>query len=232
MATRFDDASDDEQRTAGRTIILRQLSITDRSRQQLIDAQLKRGIRREIAEEMVEHYEETGLVDDTQFAVHFVEKRMAERPLSKSELARQLMNKGVSDRAISAALESVDASDEWDAALAIATKKVSQSGGLDPEVVERRVWGMLQRRGYSIDVCRRAVDVALGRSSADSESAPDHDEPVSNRSEPEDVANVRQLPLEDQVTRLRRSVEQLTEPDGAGEEATVVRMDAYRQSRV
>ncbi|MEZ7898002.1 MAG: regulatory protein RecX [Flaviflexus sp.] len=151
----------EEIREEARAIVLRQLTMTDRSRQQLMTAQVSRGVPEDIAEEIVDRFEEVGLVNDEKFANMLVRSRMAEKPVSKRGLARELDKKGIDRETAEAALEEVSVDDEREAALELARKKARATEGLDREVRRRRIYGALARRGFTPDQCMHALRVVL-----------------------------------------------------------------------
>lgn len=156
------DESPDELREEARAIVLRQLAMTDRSRKQLIDAQVSRGVPDEIALEIVDRFEEVGLVDDEKFAGMLVRSRMAEKPVSRLGLARELSRRGIDRDIADAALEEVTAEDELSAAVTLAEKKARSTRGLDDAVRRRRIYGALARRGFTPDQISHALRVSLG----------------------------------------------------------------------
>lgn len=151
----------DEFREKARAIVLRQLAMVDRSRQQLLDAQTSRSIPEEIALEIVDRFEEVGLVNDEKFAELLVRSRMAERPMSRVGLSRELSRKGIDRDVAEAALDSVSAEDEMSAALSLARKKARATEGLDPVVRRRRMYGALARRGFNPEQIMCAVTIVL-----------------------------------------------------------------------
>lgn len=143
-----------------REIALRLLEIRARSRHELAQALAKKGVPDDVAEEVLDRYEEVGLVDDTQFAGLWVEGQ--QRRMKSSRVLRQeLRLKGVDNEVISEALSETPDDADHQAALAFATKRVRSMGGLEPQVRYRRLAGALARRGFSGDITRRVLDEVL-----------------------------------------------------------------------
>lgn len=113
---------------------------------------------------------ELGLLNDARYAKRFVETRLATKPISKRHLFEQLKGHGLSDTDIRAALDTVDAEDESENALAVAEKYLRQFRTLDPEKRRERVLSRLIGRGYSYDVSRKAYEQALLKEDEWSES--------------------------------------------------------------
>ena len=61
----------------GRAIVVRQLSMMDRSRRQLDEAMAKRGVPDDVRSEVLDRYTELGLIDDAHFADALVQTRLA-----------------------------------------------------------------------------------------------------------------------------------------------------------
>ena len=131
-----------------RTIALRKLTASARTRHELDEALQKKNVPDEIAAAVLDRLEDVGLIDDGAFAQSWVESRQQRRHLSRSALRRELQTKGVDREQVEAALASVDSEDELTAARTLAAKKVSSMHGLDRVVRERRLAGVLARRGF------------------------------------------------------------------------------------
>lgn len=155
------DETPEEMRKEARAIVMRQLAMMDRSRQQLTTAQVSRGVPEDIAAETVDKFENAGLVDDEKFADMLVRSRMAEKPVSKRGLACELERKGIDRETAETALEQVSGDDERQAAIDLAMKKARATQGLDYQVRKRRIFGALARRGFSPDQAMFAIRIAL-----------------------------------------------------------------------
>lgn len=131
-----------------RTIALRKLTASARTRHELDEALQKKNVPDEIATAVLDRLEDVGLIDDGAFAQSWVDSRQQRRHLSRSALRRELQTKGVDRDQVDAALASVDVEDELAAARALAAKKASSMHGLDRAVRERRLAGVLARRGF------------------------------------------------------------------------------------
>lgn len=118
----------------------------------------------------IERLKELGLLDDRRYARRFVETRLATKPVSKRHLKEQLIGHGLSDEDIRAALELADDDAEEENALSVAKKFARQFSALEPEKKRERLFSRLQARGYSYDVSKRAVELALKEEDTWSES--------------------------------------------------------------
>jgi regulatory protein len=145
-----------------RAIVLRKLTVQDRTRAELATVLRNRRVPVDVAEAVLERMAEVGLVDDAAFAQRWVRDRHQRRHLSRAALMRELATKGVSPGDAGAAVAAVDDQDELDAARSLAKKKSAAMSGLDREVRYRRLAGALARRGFSAGVAAKAIAEVMG----------------------------------------------------------------------
>lgn len=113
--------------------------------------------------------EALGMVDDRRVATLYIQRRLDEDSPSRTMLETELLERGLEAGLVSTALhEAFKGRDEVGEALELARDRVRRSRpDLAPEVIRRRVFAFLARRGYDEDVCRQAVQTAseeyLGR---------------------------------------------------------------------
>lgn len=165
------DAEPDPESVA-RTIALNQLNHSPRSRAQLAEAMARKDVPDDVAERVLDRFEEVGLVDDAAYAGMLVRTRLSERGLARRALAVELRRKGIDPETAGAALAEVDTDDEEAAARRLVEKRLRAMSGLEPEVRRRRLAGMLARKGYGAGLSYRVISDALG---AEAEQAPDLD---------------------------------------------------------
>ncbi|HEY6743223.1 MAG TPA: regulatory protein RecX [Lapillicoccus sp.] len=150
-----------------RAIVLKQLSMAPRSRQQLADKLRQRNCPDDVATRVLDRMEAVGLVDDEAYAKMVVRSKQATRGLAKRALAHELRDKGVADATIDDALGSIDAESERALAEQVAQKTMRRLAGLDPQVQARRLSGVLGRKGYPPSVVYAVVRDAVN-------DAPEH----------------------------------------------------------
>ncbi|MFF8993918.1 recombination regulator RecX [Streptomyces sp. NPDC014983] len=159
-AERGESSGDPAERA--RSICLRLLTGTPRTRKQLADALRKREIPEDVAEEVLSRFEEVGLIDDGAFADAWVESRHHGRGLARRALARELRTKGVDSTLIEEAVAQLDSDQEEETARELVARKLRTTRGLDRDKRIRRLAGMLARKGYpegmSLRVVRRALE--------------------------------------------------------------------------
>ncbi|MEU4480105.1 regulatory protein RecX [Micromonospora sp. NPDC023966] len=156
-----------------REICLRQLAVRPRTRAELAGALAKRGVSEEVAEQVLDRYDEVGLVDDAAFARAWVSSRHTGRGLARRALANELRQRGVDGEVASEALDELDEETEAETARALVERKLRSSRG-EPDAVFRRLVGMLARKGYPAGVAIRAVKDALAAQSAEAAEFAEH----------------------------------------------------------
>jgi len=140
-----------------RNIALRQLAHSPKTRQQLEQHLLKKDVSPEHIAEVLDRFTEVGLVDDLAYAHLFVRSKCAAKKISRSSLMRELRAKGVADELALTALSVISDEDEYQLARDAAEKKLRSMRGLSHEVVSRRLFGMLARKGYSSAVAVKVL---------------------------------------------------------------------------
>ncbi|MFF2652803.1 recombination regulator RecX [Streptomyces sp. NPDC058045] len=157
-----------------RAICLRLLTGTPRTRRQLADALRARDIPDEAAEEVLDRFEDVGLINDGAFAEAWVESRHHGRGLARRALARELRTKGVDGALIDEAVARLATEQEENTARELVARKLRNTRGLDRDRRIRRLAGMLARKGYPEGMALRVVREALA---AEGEETDDLDEP-------------------------------------------------------
>ncbi|TDB75271.1 regulatory protein RecX [Micromonospora sp. KC723] len=151
---------------AAREICLRQLAVRPRTRAELAGALAKRGISDEVSAQVLDRYDEVGIIDDAAFARAWVSSRHAGRGLARRALANELRQRGVDGEVAQEALGELDEETETETARALVERKLRTARG-EPDAVFRRLVGMLARKGYPPGVAIRAVKDALAAQSAE-----------------------------------------------------------------
>ncbi len=139
-----------------REIALRLLEVRARSRAELAQAMAKKDVPAETIESVLDRFEEVGLVDDATFAGLWVEGQQR-RMKSTRALKQELRLKGVDAEVVDEALAETADDADYQAASALARKKVRTMGALEPHVRYRRLAGALARRGFAPGLCHRVV---------------------------------------------------------------------------
>jgi regulatory protein len=149
-----------EEAELAREICLRQLAVRPRTRAELATALRRRGICDEIAAEVLDRYDDVGMIDDAAFARAWVTSRHHGRGLARRALADELRQRGVDAAAAGEALATLDDQTEAATARALVERKLRTATG-SPEAVFRRLVSLLARKGYPAGVAVTAVRDAL-----------------------------------------------------------------------
>jgi regulatory protein len=157
-----DPAGEADPYAVARAVVLRQLAMAPRSRQQLRDKLRRRDCPDEVAESVLDRMAEVGLVDDEKFAEALVRSKQVTRGLSRRGLAHELRTTGVDRETADSVLAQVSETDEEQRARALVEARLPRLLGVGRDVAMRRLAGMLARKGYgaglSLRVIREAVD--------------------------------------------------------------------------
>lgn len=153
----------------------RQLAASAKSRLQLARKLAERNIPEDVAEAVLDKFEEARLINDAEFADMWVRSRSQSRKLAKGALRRELAEKGVDQETAAAALEQLSDADEEAAARGLVERKLRPGTDLgdraERDKVTRRLASMLARKGYQPSQAFRIVTEVL-----DAHAAPDNDQ--------------------------------------------------------
>jgi regulatory protein len=140
-----------------RGIALNALSARPKSRRELELQLTKRGVTQENVKLALDRLASVGLVDDLEFARAWSHSRQRTKGLSRRVLAQELSAKGIDRSLAQGVLDEISADDEYQAALAIATKKARTTSNLSHDVQVRRIFDLLARKGFASSISSRIV---------------------------------------------------------------------------
>src|SRR5699024_2109379 len=141
---------------------LRKLGAAPQSRAQLAEAMARKNVPEEIAEKVLDRFEDVNLIDDAAYAEMLVRTRHNERGLARRALAQRLGRKVVDAETAAAARKTSQPEDEEERAVELVRKTARSTTGVEPVKRRRRLVSMLARKGYGPGVAMRAVDQVLG----------------------------------------------------------------------
>ncbi len=157
-----------------RAIVLRQLTNSPKSRQQLAKKLAERNVPEDVAEAVLDRFEEVRLIDDADFADMWVRSRSQHRKLARGALRRELAEKGIDPDTAAAALAQVSDDDEAAAAHELVERKLRGFRGdedrAERDKITRRLAGMLARKGYPPALAFRVVGDVLDAAARDAGS--------------------------------------------------------------
>jgi regulatory protein len=147
--------------SVARAIVLRQLTSSAKSRLQLSRKLAERNIPEDVAEAVLDRFQEVRLIDDAEFADMWVRSRSQSRKLAKGALRRELSDKGIDPETAATALEQLSDADEEEAARSLVERKLRSGTDLSDRVerdkITRRLASMLARKGYQPSQAFRVV---------------------------------------------------------------------------
>jgi regulatory protein len=150
-------------------ICLRLLTVRARTRAELEQALVRKGIKGDVVETVLGRLGAIGLIDDKGFAEVWVRSRHAHDGLGRRALTAQLRRKGVDEAVTADAVAAIDYGAEEERARMLVRKKLRALTGVDDAARVRRLVGMLARKGYSQGMSYRVVRDELRAAGVDSE---------------------------------------------------------------
>jgi regulatory protein len=142
---------------AAKAIVLRQLTMGPRTRAQLRSAMARKDIPEDVANAVLDRFEQVDLVDDEEFSRQWVQSRHLGRGLARRALAHELRQRGVADETVKNAVDEVSPDDELTAARELVRRKAAGMQNDDPQRRIRRLAGMLARKGYGGGIAMQAI---------------------------------------------------------------------------
>lgn len=119
---------------------------------------------KKILEQVIERLLTQKFLDDTHFAMWWVEQRARNKPKSKMVLRMELKQKGIPQEIITHVLSSEelhDATDDFAQAKKLVEKKIDRYQELPKQEIYQKLGGFLGRRGFSWEVIKRSIDEVL-----------------------------------------------------------------------
>jgi regulatory protein len=117
----------------------------------------RKGFSPDIVSSTMQRLAELKMIDDAGFARRFAEDRITIGHKGKWRVRGELLKRGVDRKQIDEAI--AEAPDETAAAKEVAAKYVSRNRRLEPDVLKRRLYALLARRGFSPDTIRQAINL-------------------------------------------------------------------------
>ncbi|MGN6605398.1 MAG: regulatory protein RecX [Jatrophihabitans sp.] len=164
------DGDPGDPESVARAICLRLLTQRARSRAELATALTKRGVPDDAAAAVLDRFTEVGLIDDAALAQQMAAASHRERGLAGRAVAQKLRQRGLSGETVEQAVAGIDGESERRRAFELATKRAAALRGLDPAVVQRRVAGLLARKGYGPEIVYDTVRQVLAEAEPEVEA--------------------------------------------------------------
>lgn len=148
----------DETAARARAAADRLIRFQPRSEQELRTRLRRQGFEPAAIDTVVQSLARQDLLNDRKFAQYVATSRLMSKPMGLRALREELRRKGIAaDTAAEAVTTASAGYDEFEAARALALRRRAQMRGLPLAAVQRRLAGLLQRRGFSGDVVYRVL---------------------------------------------------------------------------
>lgn len=129
------------------------ISYRDHSKKELAD-KIKRTCDEESADKAVERMEELGLVNDESYALHYAQKLIFTKHMSKNAVVYELARKGIDKELAAEILDEIEV-DSSEQIRIIIDKKYKN---ISDEKIRRRAVAALQRLGYRWDEFKGVIE--------------------------------------------------------------------------
>lgn len=156
--------------SVARSICLRQLTMAPRTRAQLAETLARRGVPDDAAERVLARFGEVGLIDDAMFAQAWVSSRHLGRGLARRALSAELRQRGVDPQTTQEAVAALDPDTEEATARQLVRRRLRSLSSVEPLVAQRRLLGMLARKGYSAGLAYRVIRDEMAATGADTDA--------------------------------------------------------------
>ena len=154
-----DDLPFQEEIQKARQAGLAYLSAQDRTVCQMRDCLEKKEFSVAAIDAAVADLERLNLLDDDRFARRWIESRLAGKPSGARKFRQDLRHRGVPVAVIDAVLEEFkDALESESAVVGLLVRQCWRYAGLEEQKAKRRMFGYLSRRGYDMELAKKAVD--------------------------------------------------------------------------
>jgi len=140
---------------------LKLLSYRARSRKEMAEKLERKGFESGQIEDVIKLLETAGLINDRALAADLLRYSVERKSLGKKGIRLFLARRGIERELIDKVMSAHSPESEESSALEFAERRLKTLKNYPPEVVKRRLWGMLQRRGFSSEVVNKTINSLL-----------------------------------------------------------------------
>ncbi|MBI5665645.1 MAG: regulatory protein RecX [Nitrospirae bacterium] len=144
-----------------KTAALKLLSYRARSKKEMAEKLQRKGFAGDHIEDVIKLLETAGLINDSALAAELLRYSVERKSLGNKGIRAFLAGRGIDRELIDKTLMTHSPESEENAALEFAERKLKILKRHPPDVIKRRLWGMLQRRGFSSEVVSKTVNSVL-----------------------------------------------------------------------
>jgi len=145
-------------RNDAKTCALKLLSYRSRSRKEIFDRLKRKGFSVIEIEAAIHFLENAGLISDEALTKELFRYSVERKSLGKKGIEAFLSRRGIDKELIHKELSIYTNDIEAESAAGFAEKKLKSLGKYPKEIIRRRLWGMLQRRGFSTEVINKVIE--------------------------------------------------------------------------
>ena len=148
-------------RIAARSYAYKLLSYRSRSRKEMLERFRAKDFESDDINAVMEFLEKANLINDAELASELLSYSARSKPLGKNGIRMLMFKRGLDKGLIDETLSGHTPEMEEEAAMEFAARKARVLNNYPEKVARRRLWAMLQRRGFSSGVIRKAVDSVI-----------------------------------------------------------------------
>lgn len=142
----------------------RLLAYRARSSQELAERLKRKKFSKKIVERIINNLEELNYLNDKEFSRTFVEIRFSSNPCGRKLIEQELKKKGINEEIIRDTCEAVfDGNREYELASNLALRRLPRYKDLDEKAKWHRLYGLLGRRGFQLEVVQDVLEQVLGK---------------------------------------------------------------------
>jgi regulatory protein len=136
---------------------LKLLHFRSRSEKEMIDRLKRKGFDDTQINNTMEYLQNAGLIKDEALAPELLKHAIEKKYLGRKGIKVFLSSRGLKKDLIDETLSDFSEDVEKEAALRLVEKKMKVLRNYPEDVIKRRLWGMLQRRGFSAEIINKAI---------------------------------------------------------------------------
>jgi len=140
-----------------KNIVFHLLKFRLRSERELREKLAVKSLPIPVIEQTIQYFKDLELIDDYRFALQWTSSRL-KKPFGVGRIRLELKKKGIDVAIIREALsEATNQYDEFKIVAELVSRRASKYRNIDPAKVKQRVYGYLQRRGFSTNTIIKAI---------------------------------------------------------------------------
>lgn len=141
-----------------RAYALKLLNYRSRSRREILDKLKRKGFEDTHIKNAIRFLEDTGLINDEELASQLFRYSLENKSLGKKGIIMLLARRGIDKEIIDRTILNHSVEMDVKTAEAFVKRRLNTLKNYPEEVIKRRLWGMLRRRGFSSNVIYKVID--------------------------------------------------------------------------